>query len=136
MDEAGVVAKFGVPPSSIPDWLALVGDSADGFPGIPGWGEKSASAVLARFGHLEVIPDDPATLELPAARAAKLVASLRARRDDAKLFRVLATLRRDAPVTQTLPEMEWHGATPDLRALCREIGDERFVDRVTRWRPA
>jgi 5'-3' exonuclease len=136
LDEAGVVAKFGVPPGSIPDWLALVGDSADGFPGIPGWGEKSASAVLARFGHLESIPDDPAALGLPAARAAKLVESLRARREDAMLFRVLATLRRDAPVTQSLPDLEWKGATADLRALCREIGDERFADRVPRRRPA
>jgi 5'-3' exonuclease len=136
LDEAGVIAKFGVSPRSIPDWLALVGDSADGFPGLPGWGEKSASAVLARFGHLEGIPEDPSTLGLPAARAVKLLESLRVRRDDAMLFRVLATLRRDAPVTQTLPELEWKGATPDLRALCREIGDERFAERVSRWRPA
>ncbi len=136
MDEAGVVAKFGVPPRSIPDWLALVGDSADGFPGIPGWGQKSASAVLARFGHLESIPEDPATLGLPAARAARLLENLRVRRDDAMLFRVLATVRRDAPVTQPLPELEWQGATPELRALCREIGYERFIDRVPRWRSA
>ncbi len=136
MDEAGVVAKFGVAPRSMPDWLALVGDSADGFPGIPGWGEKSASAVLARFGHLEAIPDDPAALGLPAARAVRLVESLRAGRADAMLFRVLATLRRDAPVTQTLDDLEWIGATPDLRALCREIGDERFLDPVPRWQPA
>ena len=136
LDEAGVVAKFGVPPRSMPDWLALVGDSADGFPGIPGWGAKSASAVLARFGHLEAIPDDPAALGLPAARAAKLVESLRARRADAMLFRVLATLRPDAPISQTLDDLEWTGATPDLRTLCREIGDERFLERVPRWRPA
>ncbi len=135
LDEAGVVAKFGVPPGSIPDWLALVGDSADGFPGIPAWGGKSASAVLARFGHLEDIPDDPAALGLPAARAAKLVESLHARRDEANLYRVLATLRRDAPVTQTLDDLEWKGGTTDLRPLCREIGNERFIDRVPRWRP-
>jgi 5'-3' exonuclease len=136
LDEAGVIAKFGVPPGSIPDWLALVGDSADGFPGIPGWGAKSASSVLARFRHLEDIPDDPQALGLPAARAAKLVESLRARRDEARLFRVLATLRRDAPVTQSLPDLAWKGAAPDLRALCRDIGYERFIDRVPRWRPA
>jgi 5'-3' exonuclease len=136
LDEAGVIAKFGVPPGSIPDWLALVGDSADGFPGIPGWGAKSASSVLARFGHLEDIPDDPQALGLPAARAAKLVESLRARRDEAKLYRVLATLRRDAPVMQELSELSWKGATPDLRTLCRDIGYERFIDRVSRWRPA
>jgi 5'-3' exonuclease len=135
LDEPGVVAKFGVPPGSIPDWLALVGDSADGFPGIPGWGAKSASAVLARFGHLEGIPDDPAALGLPAPRAARLVESLCSRRDDAMLFRLLATLRRDAHVPQPLGDLSWSGATPDLRALCRETGDERFLDRVQRWRP-
>jgi 5'-3' exonuclease len=134
LDEPGVVAKFGVPPASIPDWLALVGDSSDGFPGIPGWGAKSASAVLARFGRLEDIPDDPAALGLPAGRAAKLVASLRAGRDDARLFRVLATLRTDAPVAESLADLAWKGATADLRALCREVGDERFLERVPLWR--
>ena len=84
LDDAGVTAKFGVAPASIPDWLALVGDSADGFPGIPGWGAKSAAGVLARFGHLDAIPDDPAELGLPAARAARLLESLRAGRDDAR----------------------------------------------------
>ena len=98
LDEAGVIGKFGVPPASIPDWLALVGDSADGFPGIPGWGAKSAAAVLARFGHLGAIPDDPAELGLPAARAARLVESLRAGRADAELFLRLATLRLDVPL--------------------------------------
>ena len=98
LDEAGVTGKFGVPPASIPDWLALVGDSADGFPGIPGWGAKSAAAVLARFGHLEAIPDDPSELGLPAARAARLVESLRAGRDDARALpppRDLAARRAD-----------------------------------------
>ena len=85
LDAAGVTGKFGVPPASIPDWLALVGDAADGFPGIPGWGAKSAAAVLTRFGHIDAIPDDPAALGLPAARAARLVESLRAGRDDAAL---------------------------------------------------
>ena len=88
------------PPASIPDWLALVGDAADGYPGIPGWGAKSASAVLARFGHLDAIPDDPAALGFPAARAARLVESLRAGRDEARLFLRLATLRLDVPISR------------------------------------
>src|SRR5689334_525857 len=100
LDEAGVAKKFGVPPGSIPDFLALVGDTADGYPGVPGWGEKSAATVLSQFHHLESIPEDPGKLGIPGARGVKLLESLRAHLEDAKLFRVLATLRNDAPVPE------------------------------------
>ena len=130
IDEAGVIEKFGVPPASIPDWLALVGDSADGFPGIPGWGAKSAAAVLARFGHLEAIPDDPAELGLPRARAARLVESLRAGRDDARLFLRLATLRLDVPLEEDVGDLEWRGVRPGFAALCAALGDESLARRI------
>jgi 5'-3' exonuclease len=130
LDEAGVTGKFGVPPASIPDWLALVGDSADGFPGITGWGAKSAAAVLSRFGHLGAIPDDPAALGLPAARAARLVESLRAGRDDAELFLRLATLRLDVPIEQEVADLEWRGVTPGFAGLCVALGDEGLARRI------
>ncbi len=107
IDETGVVEKYGVPPNSIPDWLALVGDSADGFPGVPGWGAKSAAAVLARYGHLEDIPADPQTWGFSAGRAARLAESLAQHRQDAFLFRRLATLRYDVPIPEDLPA--WNG---------------------------
>jgi 5'-3' exonuclease len=134
LDEEGVVAKFGVRPASMPDYLALVGDSADGYPGIPGWGEKSASAVLAKFEHFESIPDKPEKLGLQPARGTKLLESLRAQRKDAELFRVLATVRRDVPIKEKLPDLEWKGARPELRDLCAELGDENFLKRIPKWR--
>ena len=135
-DEAGVVAKFGVPPSSIPDWLALVGDAADGIPGIPGWGEKSAGTVLARYGRLEAIPDDPAAWDVAVRGRDRLAASLRGRREDAALYRQLATLRTDVPLAESLADLEWRGARrADLEALCREIGAEELLRRVPSWRP-
>jgi 5'-3' exonuclease len=136
MDEEGVIKKFGVRPHSIPDWLALVGDAADGYPGIPLWGGKSASAVLSRYDHLESIPEDPARLGVPLARAGKLVESLYARREEALLYRLLATLRFDVPIKQELGDLEWRGATADLRDVCLESGDESFLKRISRWRAA
>ena len=137
LDEDGVVAKFGVRPSSIPDWLALVGDAADGYPGISGWGAKSASAVLARFDHLESIPEDPRQLGLPLARASRLVESLGAHREEALFYRLLATLRDDVPLDEELADLEWRGAGADLEEVCRELGDEEFPKRVaTRGREA
>lgn len=133
LDEEGVIEKFGVPPHSVPDWLALVGDAADGYPGILGWGAKSASAVLSRFAHLESIPEDPRQLGLPLARASRLVESLRANRQDAFLYRRLAALREDVPLRETLPDLEWRGARTQLRALCHDLGDEEFPKRITRW---
>jgi 5'-3' exonuclease len=135
MDEEQVKAKFGVPPGSIPDWLALVGDSADGFPGIPRWGEKAASAVLGRFGRIEDIPNDPNLWDVNVRGGAALAASLRERREYAALYKTLATLRRDVPLAETLDDLEWRGARrSELQALCREIGDEELVFRVPRFR--
>ncbi len=137
LDEPGVVEKFGVRPPSIPDWLGLVGDAADGFPGIPGWGAKSASAVLARFEHLESIPDDPRQWTLKSispGRAASLAASLAQRWDEADLYRTLATLRTDVPLAETLNDLKWQGADPRLKKLCQDLGDDRIPERIPRWR--
>jgi 5'-3' exonuclease len=105
-DEAAVVKKFGVPPESIPDYLALVGDAADGFPGLPGWGPKSSAAVLAKFRHLEAIPADSRDWHVDAANAGGLARTLLALRDDAMLFRTLATLRTDIPLFQDVNELK------------------------------
>ncbi len=113
-DEPGVVAKFGVPPASIPDYLALVGDAADGFPGLPGWGAKSAAAVLAKYGRLEAIPTDPRAWNANVASAAKLAQTLARERDSALLFRVLATLRTDIPLFDDVDELRWNGALDAL----------------------
>jgi 5'-3' exonuclease len=134
IDEAGVVAKFGVRPQSIPDWLGLVGDAADGFPGIPGWGAKSAAAVLAKYAHLEAIPADPHTWGLSPSRAARLAESLAQHRAEALLFRTLATLREDVPVQETLAGLEWQGADERLNEVCTRLGDDTFTGRVPRWR--
>jgi 5'-3' exonuclease len=116
-DEQGVVAKFGVAPASIPDYLALVGDSADGYPGLPGWGAKSAAAVLARFGHLESIPSDPKQWHVNAANASTLSATLERNRQLVSLFRDLATLRSDIPLFDSIGELRWNGPTPAFAAL-------------------
>jgi 5'-3' exonuclease len=134
IDEAGVVEKFGVLPQSIPDWLGLVGDAADGFPGIPGWGAKSAAAVLAQYERLEAIPADPHTWGLPASRAARLAESLTQHRTEALLFRTLATLREDVPLKEPLADLEWRGAYERLNEVCHWLGDEKFPGRVPRWR--
>ena len=117
MDEAGVIAKFGVPPPSIPDYLALVGDAADGYPGLQGWGAKSAAAILTRFGHLESIPEDPRAWHANVTSATRLALTLAAERDRAMLFRTLATLRTDIPLFSSVDELEWKGATPAFEAL-------------------
>jgi 5'-3' exonuclease len=108
-DEAGVVERFGVPPSSIPDYLALIGDSADGFPGLTGWGPKSASMVLSAFGHIENIPDHNADWNLPLRGAGALAKTLADNRKRALLFKDLATLRADEPLIEKVDELEWHG---------------------------
>lgn len=113
-DEAGVVSRFGVPPTSIPDYLALVGDSADGFPGLPGWGPKSAATLLSRYGTVDAIPDDPAEWDVRVPRAAALARTLAEQRDLARLFRTLATLRTDVPVFETVDKLEWRGPTSTL----------------------
>jgi 5'-3' exonuclease len=124
LDEQGVLDKFGVPPQSIPDYLALVGDSADGYPGIPGWGAKSAAALLRRYGRLEAIPDDARSWDVGLRGAATLAATLRGRRADAALFKRLATLRDDVPLAESLDDLRWRGARREpLESLCRELGD-------------
>ena len=134
LDEKGVIEKFGVKPGSIPDYLALVGDSADGYPGIKGWGAASTSAVLAKFKHIESIPKDPKKLPFSPGRAATLVENLQQNYKDALLFRELSTLRTDVPLKERLDDLKWRGADPRLKKLCRELREERLVERVTKWR--
>lgn len=137
LDEDGVVAKFGVRPRSIPDWLALVGDTADGYPGLPGWGARSASAVLSRYEHLEAIPDEAGQWQVKTitpGRAARLAESLVLRREEAALYRRLAMLRKDVPLPERLSDLKWRGAHDRLKAVCREMGDKRIPERVTLWR--
>jgi 5'-3' exonuclease len=134
LDEEGVIKKFGVRPQSIPDWLALVGDAADGYPGIPAWGAKSASAVLWRFDHLESIPEDPRQFGLPLGRASRLVESLQAHRQEAFLYRRLARLRDDVPLEEGLADLEWRGARAELEEVCRELSEEELPQRITQRR--
>lgn len=128
-DEAGVVERFGVAPGSIPDWLALVGDSADGFPGLPGWGAKTAATVLARYGRVEEIPPDPGEWDVAVRGREKLAATLAERRDEAALFKVLATLRTDADVG-AVDDWLWRGPSPDLHRWCERLGAARMADRA------
>ncbi len=135
-DEAGIVDKFGVAPESIPDYLALVGDSSDGFPGLPGWGAKSAAAVLARWKHLEAIPTSALDWDVPIRNASRLAAVLSDQRQDAFLFRRLATLNRDADLgpTERLADLEWRGVPRErFIGLCEELGFDTVRERVHRW---
>ena len=130
IDEDGVVAKFGVPPASIPDYLGLVGDSADGYPGIPGWGAKSASAVLARYGHLEDIPDHAGQWDVPGLRgAAKLSIALRTDFELALLFRRIATVETDVDVG-TVDDWAWSGPTPEFAEWAERLGEPRLAERA------
>ncbi len=129
IDADGVVEKFGVGADSIPDWLALVGDSADGFPGLPGFGAKSAATLLARYKHLEDIPDDAADWDVTVRGAAKLAATLTNQREDADLFKVLATLRTDAEVG-TVDDWQWTGPTADFPAWCERFGWPQLADEA------
>ena len=119
--EADVIKKFGVPPASIPDYLALVGDTADGFPGLPGWGAKSASAVLAKYSHIESIPSDWTTWNVNATRPAALAATLTRDRAQALLFRDLATLRTDIPLFDNVDDLRWKGPTPAFAPLAKQL---------------
>lgn len=134
-DEEGVHDKFGVAPESIPDYLALVGDSADGIPGVPGWGAKSTAAVLARYGRLERVPLDPGSWEEVKVRgAARLAAALQEHLEEARLYRTLATLRRDVPLAESIADLEWRGVHRDsYLALCEELGFTALRDRPHRW---
>jgi 5'-3' exonuclease len=120
-DEAGVIARFGVPPASIPDYLALVGDSSDGYPGLAGWGARSTAAVLAKFGHIESIPADWTKWSVNATRPAALAATLARERETALLFRDLATLRADIPLFDNVDQLRWNGPTPAFKALAARL---------------
>jgi 5'-3' exonuclease len=130
IDEEGVVAKFGVPPASIPDYLALVGDSADGFPGLPGWGAKSAATVLARWGHLEDIPPDPSDWEVSVRGAAKLSAALVGGHEDALLFKRLATLRIEPSLLADVDELRWTGPTDAFAEVAAAFDAPSLVKRA------
>jgi 5'-3' exonuclease len=130
-DEAGVVMKFGVKPQSIPDYLAVVGDSADGFPGVPGWGIKAAALTLSQYPHLEDIPRDWQEWHPSIKRARVLSESLFNTWSDALLFRTLATLRLDVPVFDTVEDLRWKGPRPDLEERCRRMKSPNLVGRVT-----
>src|SRR5207248_551685 len=127
----GVREKFGVPPASIPDWLALVGDTADGFPGLPGFGAKTAAALLDRYGTIDAIPDDPAAWDVKVRGAAKLATTLNAGRTVAALFKDLATLRTDADVG-SVDEWEWEGPTADFADWCESFGWPRLADQAVK----
>ena len=134
IDEAGVVEKYGVSPASIPDWLALVGDAADGIPGISGWGAKSSASVLAHDEHLEKIPVNPDEWGVTVRGAARLAENLSQNREDALLYRQLATLRQDVPLQESLADLEWQGAREKLKEICRQLGEEQIPKRVPIWR--
>ena len=132
IDAAGVEERFGVAPTSIPDYLALVGDSADGFPGLPGWGAKSASAVLARYGHLEDVPAASADWDVSVRGAGKLAATLQDQFDLALLFRRIATIERDAPTVTDVEALRWEGPTGELAALAERSEAPNLVERAER----
>ncbi len=133
-DESAVVQKFGVRPDSIPDYLGLVGDAADGFPGLPGWGAKSTAAVLAKFGHLESIPHDSRNWQVNALRADALAATLVRQWDDALLFRRLATLRTEIALFDNVDRLQWKGPTPGFEEIGRRL-DAAITERATHKDP-
>ena len=131
-DVDGVTEKFGVPPHLIPDYLGLVGDTADGFPGLPGWGAKSTSTVLAHFGHLEDIPLDSSTWDIKVRGAAKLAATLAEEFDHAVLFRRIATIETDAPVSASVDELEWTGPREDFLDLSQRLDASGLAERAAK----
>jgi 5'-3' exonuclease len=131
-DEAGVAAKFGVRPASIPDYLALVGDSADGYPGLPGWGARSAAAVLAHYGHIERIPDTAGAWAVPVRNRPALAATLRSQRPHAMLFKDLATLRVDRALLADVDALRWTGPTPLFAEVCERIDARPLGARAAR----
>ncbi|PYM40091.1 MAG: flap endonuclease [Candidatus Rokuibacteriota bacterium] len=130
-NESAARQKFGVPPASIPDWLALVGDSADGYPGLPGWGEKSAAAVLGRYQHLEHIPKLATEWDVSVRGAMRLATTLTEQRERALLFRKLATLRTDAPVGADVDALRWMGPRPDFAAWSERLGTPTIHERAS-----
>jgi 5'-3' exonuclease len=134
-DETGVISKFGVPPESIPDYLALVGDVADGYPGLPGWGAKSTAAVLARFGHLEAIPQDWGDWHVDVNSVGALSGTFNRDRDRAFLFRRLATLRSDIALFNSVDELDWKGPTPAFQEMGERL-NQAVSEKSARRRPA
>jgi 5'-3' exonuclease len=132
-DEEAVIEKYGVSPVSIPDWLALVGDKADGIPGVPAWGAKSASAILSKYHHIEAIPDDTEGWGLSAGRARRLAENLATHREQAHLYRRLTTLRKDVPLKEGIDDLAWRGAQGGLRQLCIELGANDLLGRIPQW---
>ena len=136
VDESGVKEKFGVSPESIPDYLGLVGDSADGIPGIAGWGAKSTAIVLDHYLHIEAIPDDPSDWNVQLRGAERIAASLAAHREEARLYRDLATLRVNVDLPETLDQLRWSGVKRhDFKALCAELGFSRLAVHPQEWNP-
>ncbi len=134
MDDEGVKEKFGVAPASIPDWLALVGDTADGIPGVPKWGAKSASTLLAVYHSIDRIPANASQWSVKVRGAEGLAASLREHRKDAALYRRLATLREDVPIQEKIADLRWKGARrQELEILCQELGESTWFQRVNIW---
>ena len=134
-DEDAVVEKYGVSPASIPDYLALVGDAADGIPGVPAWGAKSAAGILSKFGHIEGIPEDIEQYGMTTGRARRLADNLAEHREKAFLYRRLTTLRYDVPIKEELGDLEWRGAREEFKTLCLKLGAADLIDQVPRWRP-
>jgi 5'-3' exonuclease len=132
-DEAAVIEKYGVAPASIPDYLALVGDSADGIPGIPAWGAKSSAALLSRYGRIEAIPGDINEWDMTPGRARRLAKNLAEHEEEARLYRKLTTLRTNVPLDESLADLEWQGVNEELKAFCEELGANDIPDRITRW---
>lgn len=135
LDEAGVVGKFGVKPESIPDYLALVGDAADGYPGLPGWGPKSTAGVLAKFGHIDSIPTDWREWHVDVANTSTLSRILMEERDRALLFRTLATLRTDIALFDNVDELEWKGPEPEFPTLAARLDSAKTSEPATRRSP-
>jgi len=130
LDDAAVKVKFGVPPESIPDYLALVGDAADGIPGVPRWGARSAGQLLAHYEHLERIPLDATAWQVKVRGADALARSLKEHFEQALLYRTLATLRADVPLEESLDDLAWRGPSADLTTLCEEIGETALLERL------
>ncbi len=129
-NEGAVLEKYGVPPGSIPDWLALVGDSADGIPGIPAWGAKSSATVLSRYRHLEAIPAGLEDWDVKVRGAARLHENLMAQREQALLYRQLTTLRTDVPLSENLDDLEWKGPQVNFLDFCESLGAKNITARL------
>jgi 5'-3' exonuclease len=132
-DEPAVIEKYGVSPVSIPDYLALVGDSADGIPGVPAWGAKSSATLLSKFQHIEDIPEDTDQWDMTAGRARRLAENLAAHLEEADLYRELTTLRTDVPIEESLADLEWRGAQESFKEFCAQLGANDIPERVPRW---